>query len=163
MKLLGPRGWNCSANIDADGSGGVQIYPVGQPDPMGQPFQSSSAQAIVGSQTSACEGCRETQACPLFATAAADYQTDYQMTCPQTRPPAEQVTPISDGVVGFYDPPGTAGDGNPSGGPYPANGVMTYQSGNDNGSWLDTCTLPASDHALCTAVLNQFVDWYGAN
>jgi len=40
---------------------------------------------------------------------------------------------------------------------------MTYHSGNDNGSWLDTCTVPANDHALCTAILNQFVDWYGAN
>ncbi len=51
----------------------------------------------------------------------------------------------------------------PSGGPYPANGVMTYYSGNENGGWLDTCTLPNSEHALCTVALNAFVSFYGNN
>jgi len=59
----------------------------------------------------------------MFATAAADYQTDYQMTCPQTRPSADLVTPISDGVVGFYVPRGRLATGTPRAGPYPANGV----------------------------------------
>jgi len=40
---------------------------------------------------------------------------------------------------------------------------MTYYSGNDNGSWMDACTLPASQTAVCTVALNRFVDWYGNN
>ena len=36
MKLLGPTGWSCAANYGADGSGGVQIYPSGEPDPVNQ-------------------------------------------------------------------------------------------------------------------------------
>lgn len=163
MELLGPKGWACSANFGADGSGGVQVYPVGQVLAQNPLATGSTEEAIVGSQTSACVGCAEGQGCALFATAAADYMSNYQMACPTTKPAEESVETISDGVVGFYDPPGVAGDGNPSGGAYPANGVMTYHSGNNNGSWIDTCTLPDNEQALCTAVLNNFVAAYGAN
>jgi hypothetical protein len=39
---------------------------------------------------------------------------------------------------------------------------MTYYSGLDSGgSWLDTCTLPDSEHAICTVALNAFVSFYG--
>ena len=164
MDLLGPRGWACSANFGADGSGGVQVYPAGETLSSGALSQGSTEQAIVGSQTSACFGCRVDQACPLFASAATDEQNNYGTPCPTTRPPTETVETISSGVVGFSDPPDVAGDGNPSGGAYPADGVMTYQSGKDsNGSWLDTCTLPDNEQQLCTAVLNDFVTSYGAN
>jgi len=76
---------------------------------------------------------------------------------------AESVEQLGGGVVGFEDPPGVAGDGNPSGGPYPANGVMTYYSGDQNGSWMETCTLPSAEKALCTAVLDNFVSAYGTD
>lgn len=163
MKLLGPSGWVCNADFGADGSGGVSVYPTGETLPTGPLPSNSTIEAIVGSETSACVGCRELQACPLFASAAADYQNDYQTTCTSTPPSGESVEPIESGVVGFLDPSGISGSGNPSGGAYPANGVMTYHSGNDNGSWLDTCTLPYSQQALCTAVLNNFAQTYGAD
>jgi len=161
MKLVGPANWHCSASYGADGSGGVSIYPAGQSAPSAGPFTASSAEAVVGIETSACAGCREFQACPLFSSAASDLQRDENLTCRETPPPEETVDQLSAGVVAFQDPPGVAGDGSPSGGPYPANGVMTYYSGNDNGSWLDTCTLPANESQVCTVALNTFVDWYG--
>jgi hypothetical protein len=34
---------------------------------------------------------------------------------------------------------------------------------NDNGSYLETCTLPASQQSMCTVILDRFVDWYGAD
>jgi hypothetical protein len=163
MKLVGPMGWECSALIGADGSSVVKLYPSGEEPPSNAPFTEQEQQAIVGSQTSACVGCRETQACPLFSAAAADYLNNYQMNCPETRPQAESVDDLSPGVVAFEDPPGVAGDGAPSGGPYPANGVMTYYSGDDHGSWLETCTLPTSEHGLCTVALDTFVSWYGSD
>jgi hypothetical protein len=54
----------------------------------------------------------------------------------------------------FEDPIGVSGVGDPSGGPYPANGVVTY---NGTSATEATCTLPESDHALCTVVLNDFL------
>jgi hypothetical protein len=161
MKLIGPEGWQCAAIYGANGSGTVRVFPKGEQAPTGSAFSPQQQQAIVGSETSACVGCSEIQACPLFSTASADYLNDYQMSCPETLPAAETTVQISPGVIGFEDPAGIAGDGNPSGGPYPANGVMTYYSGDENGSWLDTCTLPSGDHALCTVALNAFVSSYG--
>jgi hypothetical protein len=72
------------------------------------------------------------------------------------------VIPIAAGIVTFEDPPGVKGDGRPSGGQYPADGVMTYHpSAQEDGSWQETCTLPASEKNICTAVLNTFISWYG--
>lgn len=162
MKLLAPTGWVCNASYGADGSGGVSAYPSGETLPSGHLTSDSTAEAIVGSETSACAGCAQTQASPLFSTAAADCAQNYPGSC-GTLPSGESEEQIKAGVVGFLDPPGVAGDGNPSGGEYPANGVMTYHSGDDNGSWLDTCTLPYSQRALCTAVLNNFAQMYGSD
>jgi hypothetical protein len=83
------------------------------------------------------------------------------MSCQYTKPAEEQSTQLSSTVVAFEDPPGVAGDGDPSGGPYPANGVMIYGPGSVmDGSWIETCSLPASDHSLCNVSLNEFVSLY---
>jgi hypothetical protein len=71
------------------------------------------------------------------------------------------VDPISTTLVAFLDPPGVKGDGDPSGGPWPANGVMIYNPGAPNGSYLETCTGPASLTPTCTAALNAFSTAYG--
>lgn len=166
MRLLGPQGWSCSAMYGADGSGGVVVYPPGEsvPSDWGAGWKlpaDSSVQAIIGSQTSACVGCAEGQACPLFGTAARDFQANFQRPCPASRPAAEAATRLSSGVMAFADPAGVAGDGIPSGGRYPANGVMTYYSGNQDGSWVETCTLPAASKDVCTTTLNYFLTSYG--
>ena len=105
---------------------------------------------------------QEGQACPLFATAAADYERDYQTTC-EAPPSSESVDSLSAGVVAFLVPAGTMGTGVSTASDYPTNAVMTYYSDNDNGSWTDYCTLPASQQAICTVALNRFIDWYGTN
>jgi serine/threonine protein kinase len=161
MKLVAPQGWTCSADYGADGSGGVSVYPSGE-DLSTSSTVSPSDEEISGGQTSACVGCMEEQACPLFSTAAADYERDYTMSC-DPPPSTESVVSLSAGVTAFSVPAGTTGTGITTPSDYPTNGVMTYYSGNDNGSWTDSCTLPASQQALCTVVLNRFVDWYGTN
>lgn len=56
-----------------------------------------------------------------------------------------------------------SGCGSGSGGPYPANGVASYQeSTGSQPSHLETCTLPDSQHSLCTAALDSFVLAYGS-
>jgi hypothetical protein len=165
MRLLGPAGWECSAEFGADGSGGVVVSPPGQlsskPGGLWPPSlpADSHVETIEGSETGACVGCAVGQACRLFAD-AAQLDTGYG-TC-LTRPPSETVAQIDHGVAAFEDPAGVAGDAVPSGGQYPANGVMTFYPNSPSGSWLDTCTLPPADHALCTTSLNVFVAWYGS-
>ena len=162
MQLIGPKGWLCTAGYGADGGGGVQIYPLGERPPSGAAFTFQSAEAIEGHETSACLSCRLEQACPLFSAAAVELASQYQgMSCQYTKPAEEQSTQLSSTVVAFEDPPGVAGDGDPSGGPYPANGVMIYGPGSVmDGSWIETCSLPASDHSLCNVSLNEFVSLY---
>ncbi len=166
IRLLGPDGWECSAAFGADGSGGVVISPPGRlsSEPGGLWPASlpagSSVETIEGSETGACMGCAEGQACRLFADAARLNAAFGK--CP-TRPPSETVERIDHGVVAFEDPAGVAGDAAPSGGQYPADGVMTFYPNSSSGSWLDTCTLPPADHALCTTSLNVFVSWYGSD
>ena len=55
-----------------------------------------------------------------------------------------------------------AGVGYPSGGQNPANGIVLYQpKATEATAYLATCTLPAAQQDLCTAVLNQFAATFG--
>lgn len=166
IRLVAPRGWSCTATDAADGGAQVIVTPAGEtvPTTVGSGWKldaSSTVQAVAAEETSACSGCTLGQACPLFEGAASAFQSTFGRPCPAVRPGDETVKVIHPGIILFEDPPGTAGDGLPSGGRYPANGVMTYHPGNPDGSWLATCTLPASEHQLCTSSLNNFLASYG--
>jgi Domain of unknown function (DUF4850) len=167
MKLVGPSGWTCQALIGADGSEGEVVTEPGETVPPmwsgGWPLSpDSTVQAIMGSQSSACAGCTVGQACPLFSAAVTAYANEFGQSC-SSRPASEAVQPINSDIVSFEDPPGVTGDGIPSGGRNPSNGVMTYYPVNENGSWLETCTLPTTEKDLCTTTLNSFIAWYGQN
>ena len=164
MDVLAPTGWDCTASVGADGSSLVSVTPNGEvlPDNSTSLPAGSTDEAIVGTQNGGCQGCANSQACPYFTAAAQALGSP----CTSTQPSDESIVPISSTVVSFSDPPNTAGGGDPSGGEYPANAVMTYVIGppgsnaNYVTSWLETCTLPYSQQALCTAVLNDFVSRY---
>jgi uncharacterized protein DUF4850 len=159
IEVLAPTGWTCSALIGADGSSSVTVQPAGLPP---TPSPVTTTEEVRAAQTSACVGCRESLACPLFIDAANDYLQQFQQRCPSRRPTSERLTTISPHVVHFTDPPGIKGDGDPSGGKYAAMGEMTYY--NDlasDGSWTETCVLPPSDRSLCMAILSNFESKYG--
>jgi hypothetical protein len=157
IKVLAPTGWKCSAGIGADGSSSLSVSP-----PSGANSTGSALEAINASQTSACVGCRESLACPLFASAALDYLRTYVQICPTTRPASEHVTKINAHVVEFSDPPHVNGDAIPSGGAYPASGVMTYFAGpRSDGSWTETCVLPRAESSTCKVVIENFKSKYG--
>jgi hypothetical protein len=86
----------------------------------------------------------------------------FNQGCLTYKPSFETERSIGSGIVHFEDPPGIKGDGVPSGGGYRAIGVMTYHLDSPNGSWLETCTLPANDRTLCSLSLRQFVAQYGS-
>jgi hypothetical protein len=162
MELVGPSQWGCDASIGADGTSTLFISPIGSTNHNGALASSSTSEQISGSQTSACVSCGLGQACPLFAVAAQQYQTDYQQGCPSSAPASESITQLTANVVEFTDPPGVHGDGNPSGGAYAARGAMTFSSGQIVTSWMETCVLPANQQSLCSASVHDFVSVYGS-
>ncbi len=164
MGLLAPSGWHCTASFGADGSSEESVTPRGEVLPQGGELPSGShVEAIVGTQNGGCQGCAASQACPFFSSAEQADPFDCMNASPRSK---EEVTRLASNIVAFEDPPGFAGDANPSGGAYPANAVMTYthdpggSSGDFWSSWLETCTLPTNQHALCTTVLNDFASRY---
>jgi hypothetical protein len=77
-------------------------------------------------------------------------------------PAVEQVVRLGTHAVAFEDQPDVAGTGNPSGGPYPANGVVIYNNSNATypNAGEETCTLPEAQHSICTEILNDFLGRY---
>jgi hypothetical protein len=162
IKVLAPIGWSCNATITASGASWVDVSPAAQ-TVLGSGVlpAGSTAQEITASQSSACVGCRETLACPLFVAAANAYQSTFGQACPSSRPSSEVVTNVNEHLVEFTDPPNLHGDADPSGGAYPALGVMTYYGDqNTDGSWKETCVLPPTSTAMCTAIIANFESNY---
>jgi hypothetical protein len=167
LMLVGPTtGWTCGGNFGADGSGMLALTPVSTSVPAnaGTTWHlaaDSPIQAITALETGASPVQAAALACPLFTSAAAAMQQDLGKVCAAS-PAGESKSTISSAEVGFVDAPGVAGIGFPSGGQYPANGIMLYQPKTGEASaYLATCTLPPAQHDLCTAVLNHFTALYG--
>jgi hypothetical protein len=158
MQLLGPRGWVCSDVVGADGQSTLAIYPLGSPSPSASPFVPSNAEAIIGHETSASVGSARAIGCPLFSDVFAALEG---LACQNAKPTDEKATYASAKSVRFVDPPGVAGDGAPSGGPYQAVGAMTtFPLSTNDGVWVDTCTLPSSERRICTSALDLFLKKY---
>jgi hypothetical protein len=146
--VLAPRSWKCVGAIGADGSETINIAP-----PVTSPDSGQGVRVIV---IPACQGCIAGLVCPFFPDVLKDWPG---MDCKKP-PPKELVMHPNPTTVFFEDPPGVTGTGDPSGGSFPANGVVIFNgsSGRGLGSAAQaTCTLPESDHALCTVVLNDFL------
>jgi hypothetical protein len=167
LMLVGPlTGWTCAGSFGADGSGTLALTPVGTTLPAGvgttwhlpapSPIEAITA---IESGGSAVQGA--TLACPLFGAAKTAMQQDLNKVCAPS-PTQEQALSASATEVAFRDPPSVAGVGFPSGGQNPANGVVLYQpKPSESSAYLATCTLPAAQQDLCTAVLNRFVTTFG--
>jgi hypothetical protein len=167
LMLVGPTvGWTCTGSFGADGSGMIALAPVGTTVPSnGTPWQlaaSSPTQAIVAMESGASPVQGASLVCPLFSAAQAATQQNLGKACTPASTSREHVAKISSVAVGFQDPPGVPGVGFPSGGQNPANGGGLYQpKPTEPTAYLATCTLPASQQDLCTAVLNHFVATFG--
>ena len=167
LMLIGPTvGWTCTGNFGADGSGLMALAPVGTTVPQtGATWHlaaSSATQAIVAMESGASTVQGAALVCPLFSAAQAAQQQNLGKACTPASTSTEYVGKISSVAVGFQDPAGVAGVGYPSGGQNAANGVGLYQpKPTEPTAYLATCTLPASQQDLCSAVLNDFVATFG--
>lgn len=147
---LGPVGWHCSGGVGADGNRELSVLPpyVSQP--------SSSAAAITVDRQ--WNGVAISTACSFFPELARGYGVPCRVI-----PRRELVDRLSGHAVAFEDPPGVQGTGNPSGGAMPANGVVAYSYEGSSSARRQltvgdaTCALPQRQHALCTAILDDFL------
>jgi hypothetical protein len=112
----------------------------------------------VSIQLPATEGPSAYLACPYFTSAATRLQGN-GITC-QGPPNGEQTYQDGPNIIEFEDPPGVEGLTGPSGGLFPANGVVVWIPSSTYAAEA-LCTLPESDHETCTAILNDFIDRYG--
>jgi hypothetical protein len=163
MELLAPAGWDCQATVGADGASNIEIAPPGQAAASGSSLEvGSTIEEVRGDQTSASAASADLQACQLFPAAETNLK-GIGPKCTMLSPPAEEATLDTNNIIEFTDPPGVAGDGDPSGGAYSASGVMTYYTSNEAGSWTETCVLPPRESRLCGAIISSFIESYGAN
>jgi hypothetical protein len=144
--------------VGGDASDSIDIYPRGGLTTAERSWP-RRAEAVTGDIVPACFGCYLLQACPFFPAAERQLLESYGKTfkC-NRRPGGESVLRASATVVNFADPATVHGTGDPSGGGYPATGAVTYKP--SYGSATETCTLPRSEHAVCAAVLNVFIDMW---
>jgi hypothetical protein len=145
LAVLAPMGWSCNGAVGVDGSAQIMVS------------SRDGSQEVTASDGGACVSCNATIACPLISTAASALPTG--VSCPSQAPAAEETSRISATTDAFQDPPYVHGTGTPSGGRYPANGVMLY-GGHPSEAYTETCTLPSPQHKICTVILNDFLSRY---
>ena len=152
--LLGPSGMRCFGIAAVDGGSQVIVWPQGHERPG---FHSHSL-GLTLTLDPACVSCKAGDACPFFPSIARQLG----FPCASGVPNGERVYRDRSNLAFFEDFPGTAGSGWPSGGPYPANGLVGYTGNAFNGKvYRSTCTLQASQHSICTASLNDVIRRYG--
>lgn len=162
LTIMAPSGWSCQATVAVDGGGSITVLPPSESGGLSAEQLSATGdpQAVTATTTGGCQGCAYGVACPFFTASALGPLADEGngLTC-RGVPSGEDASMVSSTEAVFFDPAGVAGTGDPSGGPYPANGVVILQgptSGAESDTFTATCTLPEQDHALCTAILNDF-------
>jgi hypothetical protein len=164
LYLLAPLGWTCQASLGADGNDSIAVYPPGEIGTsqfaLGHTWP-KSAQAVTGDLLPTCYACFVGQACTFFPDAEHDLVRNYggQLSCTPL-PSGQSVSRVSSSVIAFQDPAGVLGTGEPSGGTYPASGVVTFKERAPSGTYgsaMETCTLPKSEHAMCNAALQSFI------
>jgi hypothetical protein len=161
--VLAPRGWKCQAGYGADGSGAISVYPREESTP--RPFSkvkirpNSTDEGITLLETGGSPVQAAFAACPYFTSAAALNRQDGLSNC--TKLPVHSVVePISQDAVDFAIAAGQTVSRVPSGGRDVTNGVVLYTAAAQPGTYEGTCTLPQSEHAVCTTTLNDMVDRY---
>jgi len=145
VSLLGPQGWHCKGGVGADGNLVLDVLP---PDVTDESLRAAAVTALI---PAVCSRCIADVACPFFPEARFP-----GIPC-RTVPARERVQRLSARAVVFEDPPRIRGSGDPSGRPYPADGVVMFKSLLPTGkASTETCTLPPSQHAVCAVILNDF-------
>jgi len=164
LAVLAPARWKCQASAGVDGSAEVVVVPPSEQLSNASVTTSADPEAVTALTTGGCQGCAYDATCAYLPSAANQAFPAMAQSpgCDATVPRGESTGTISQNVAYFEDPPGVIGHGDSSGGSNPANGIIVLQPpvGGEGDSFTATCTLPESEHAACTTILNEFEAQY---
>jgi hypothetical protein len=173
LTVLAPRGWYCSGSSGSDVAS-LDVVPLTQ-----VPCLSRVDGHCVGYGTSSERPesvSIDTLGNGTMVATLCTWQHFAATFCPLLSPPSakpvsypgESVLVLSRWVIAYEDPPGVHGHGPVSGAWDPDNGVVVYEPPEgSHGSpqpdyWIGgavqaDCTLPATQHSLCSVVLDNVV------
>jgi hypothetical protein len=160
-QVLAPPNFLCQAIIGADGGASLTAW---NPTSISETTARGGVSDMV---IPACEGCMLSLACPFFADAEKTLNQVHGPTCLRS-PRGQVVRRLNAYTVEFWDPAGEHAPFSernslvPSTTLYAVNGVVVYgtypyKKYRPDVSFGAVCVLPASEHAACTAILNQFL------
>jgi hypothetical protein len=151
VTVIAPRGWRCSGATGATGALLIAVAPNARAGDLHP--KALAVTAYFGSPGTGEVG---GVACPFWP----NVRDRPNPRCPV--PVGERVSRVGTSAIAFEDPAHVSGTGNPSGGPYPSNGVVVYNASKPQvpKAAQETCALPQSEHATCTAILNDFLRRY---
>jgi hypothetical protein len=160
MPVVAPAGWNCKAIEATDGGQGVGVTPPGATPRnswgSGTTVTQPPTDGIFASWDPACQGCVYGEICGIVPSADADFP-DYAANGLCGTPPAGQtVTPLGNNLYAIDDPAGALG-------PDAAHSLLRYTPKTpttDASAIRETCILPVSQRAVCTALLDDFMAFH---
>jgi hypothetical protein len=152
--VVAPSGWHCSALVGVDGNETVEVYSGEAPnDPSGVlPRNIHGGPGVTLINQPSCQGCIASTICALLPDEkiVQTYRSQGGFDC-RPKPLREKVSEFGSGKVLFTDPPGVAGQGQPSGGPFTSYGALSYSS--FAGARQATCALPESLAPACPGIV----------
>lgn len=158
--LVAPAGMRCAGAVGADGTTALAVGPRGLTRELDQADRSYSGIGLTLRFDPDCSGCEADDACPFFP----HFARALGFPCTSGIPDGEQTREVTANLTLFEDPAGIRGDGWPSGGPDPANGLVGVTgspTATNTTVYRSTCTLPASERWICTVSLNDVISRYG--
>lgn len=164
LQVVAPAGWRCDAAFAGDGGSWMAVYPPNEAPPgsadVFEQGHRSEREGVTLTAIPACYSCLLSLVCPYFASARQQWDGTYGGIHPDpcTRPRKERVVRLTGATVRIVDPPGVVGHGWPSGGADAALSEAGFGVRRGQGSYLETCTLPAGESSRCDSLLG----WYAA-
>lgn len=158
--VAAPVGWNCHAIDAANGNASVLVTPPGtSPTTFSQPFIRDTREGVGAFIASPRTGSVPDLLCAVMPDVIDPSWSG--RPCP-SKPAAELIIRDNPVAAEFYDPPGTVGDGAPSGGSYTARGRMIdlpAPGSTSDGAASVTCTLPQPDAGVCDVIIGSFAPY----
>jgi hypothetical protein len=141
--LVAPPRLRCNALL-ANGYSTIEVWPRGQAIPKSH----GPGAALSSSLISTCLGCKARATCHYFPTFRR-YIGRFELNCRPEPPPGERLRYLSRRLVAFTDAPFVKGAGWPSGAGLQSTGLVGIRPGAQRVVFTSSCTLPATQRAVC--------------